>query len=78
MAHTRLTLSVDEDVARRAREYAASRQTSISRLVNAFLAGLGDAEPSACPPVIRRLMGILPDSADESGYRDHLEEKYGA
>jgi hypothetical protein len=77
MALTKLTLTVDEDVVRKAREYTQRHQTSISRLVTAFLNGLGEPEPEEYPPVIRRLMGALPRTADEADYRRHLEEKYG-
>ncbi|MFL5539089.1 MAG: DUF6364 family protein [Longimicrobiaceae bacterium] len=77
MALTKLTLTVDEDVVRKAREYTQRHQTSISRLVTAFLNGLGEPESEEYPPVIRRLMGILPPSADEADYHRFLEEKYG-
>lgn len=73
---TRLTLSVDEDVVRRAREYARRHRTSVSHVVNAFLGGLAESDAAADPLVIRRLMGILPESADESDYTAFLEEKY--
>ena len=77
MALTKLTLTVDEDVVRKAREYTQRRHTSISRLVNAFLDGLDEPDVSAYPPVIQRLIGILPANADESDYHRYLEEKYG-
>ncbi len=76
MGLTKLTLTVDEDVIRRAREYTEAHRTSISRLVNSFLAGLATPERPDLPPVVRRLMGILPESTDETDYYRHLEEKY--
>ena len=40
-----ITVSVPEQVYRRARVRAAARDTSVSALVREFLAGLGNAEP---------------------------------
>jgi len=81
MALTKLTLTVDEDVVRKAREYTAQHNTSISRLVNRFLEGLAEsnepAETNEYPAVLQRLIGILPETADESEYDQFLEEKYG-
>ena len=76
MALTKLTLTVDEDVIRRAREYSEARHTSISRLVNRFLAGLTTPEPTDLHPVVQRLVGLLPPDTDEAEYYRHLEEKY--
>lgn len=80
MALTKLTLTIDEDVVRKAREYTARHNTSISGLVNRFLEGLSESneppEAEDYPPVLRRLVGILPETADESEYHEYLEEKY--
>ena len=76
MALTKLTLTVDEDVIRRAREYSEAHQTSISRLVNNFLAGLAVPEQEDLHPVVKRLVGLLPPETDEADYYRHLEEKY--
>jgi hypothetical protein len=76
MALTKLTLTIDEEVVRRAREYSDARQTSISRLVNSFLAGLTVQEPRDLHPVIQRLAGLLPSDTDEADYYRHLEETY--
>jgi plasmid stability protein len=40
-----ITVSVPDEVYRRARVRAAARDTSVSALVREFLAGLGDEEP---------------------------------
>lgn len=76
MALKKLTLSVEERAIEKARRYSEEHNTSISRLVSRFLDRLptGDREIS---PVIRRLMGILPPTVDESEYHRHLDEKYG-
>jgi hypothetical protein len=74
---TKLTLSVEDEVVEGAKEYSQRHNTSISKLVNNFLASLAKPDVSAHPPVVRRLMGVLPSSADESEYYAHLDEKYG-
>jgi len=76
MALTRLTLTVDEDVIRRVRAYCKAHNTSISRLVNGFLAGLAAPGQQDLHPIVKRLVGILPEDTDESDYHRHLEDKY--
>lgn len=73
----KLTLSVDEDVIRRAKALARRWDTSVSALVEARLRGLteADAEDS---PLVARLRGVLPADADRDAYRRHLEEKHSA
>jgi len=77
---SKLTLSVDDAVVRRAKAYARRRGTSVSRLVQGFLDLLarnsgempaGDGEA----PVLRRLRGSL-KGARPAEYRAHLARKY--
>ena len=79
MPLTKLTLSVDDEVVEGARDYSQRHNTSISRLVSNFLAGLsraGDDAASHHPPVVRRLMGVLPATVSEDDYYRHLDDKY--
>jgi hypothetical protein len=75
----KLTLSVDAGVVAQAKEYAARRGTSVSRLVEEYLgllaeAGTGNAE---LPPVTRRLAGVLKGARHgREDYRRHLERRY--
>ncbi len=75
MALRKLTLTVDEDVIEKARDYSAANHTSISRLVNQFLARLPDEE-KRYSPAVRRLIGLLPADVRVATYHEHLEEKY--
>ena len=74
----KLTLSVDEAVVGRAKRYAASRGTSVSRLVEQMLDLVSSpatgthAEP---PPVLARLRGTMKRGSVRD-YRRHLEQKY--
>ena len=76
MPRKKLTLSVDEDVIRKAKRYSRRHATSISRLVTEFLSLLSDEEGFESP-VVSRLRGVLPSEVSVDEYRDHLVEKYG-
>ena len=76
----KLTLSVEEAVVGRAKEYAAARGTSVSRLVEDYLRLIaeggeeGDKEPT---PVLARWRGALEGSrAEGRDYQRYLEKKY--
>ena len=72
----KLTLSVDEDVVRRAKRYAAGRGTSVSNLVERYLDLL--ARPLSrqeMPPALRLLHGAG-KAVDAGAHRRHLERKY--
>jgi hypothetical protein len=76
---SKLTLSVDDAVVNRAKRYAKARGTSISKMVEAYLAAV--AEPpggvAADTPILRSVRGIL-KKADVKDYKRYLENKYHA
>lgn len=73
---SKLTLSVDEQVVRDAKRYAAARGTSVSRLVERYL-GLLSKPPKSeeRTPVLRMLRGAARDVPADA-YRQHLDRKY--
>jgi hypothetical protein len=71
----KLTLSVDGAVIARAKDYAAVRGTSVSRLVETFLDAVTRQAPAARPPVLTRLRGSL-KGARPTDYHRYLERKY--
>jgi hypothetical protein len=73
---SKLTLSVDPSVVSRAKRYAKRNGTSVSRMVEAYLASIS-APPAAVqmPPVLRSLRGILKTASPED-YKKHLAAKY--
>ncbi len=75
MARKKLTLSVDEDVIKKAKRFSERHDTSLSKLVTEFLSKLADREGKRTP-VVSRLRGILPHETDAEDYRRHLERKY--
>lgn len=71
----KLTLSVDGAVVSRAKQYAAARGTSVSRLVETFLDAVTRHGSEASPPVLARLRGSL-KGARPGDYQRHIERKY--
>lgn len=74
---TKLTLSVDPQVVLAAKLYAAAAGTSVSQLVEDYLAAIV-ARPSAsgAAPVLARLRGSM-RTVEIGDYRAHLVKKYG-
>jgi len=74
----KLTLSVDDEVIRQAKVWAANEGTSVSQLVERFLreAVTSPGPPgSGATPVLQRLRGSL-KGLDVEAHRRHLEAKY--
>lgn len=76
----KLTLNVDGTVVARAKRYAARHGTSISGLVEQFLAlvsGAAARSDEDLPPILTRLRRELQGTtADPASYRRYLERKY--
>ena len=72
----KLTLSVDNRVISRAKQYAKRRGISVSAMVEAYLTAI--AEPSVptarSAPILHSLRGVL-KNADIDEYREHLTAK---
>jgi hypothetical protein len=76
---TKLTLSVEQGVVKRAKRYAAGRGTSVSRLVERYLDLVSRPAPEAVDPtpVLKRLRSELKRASVEvADYRRYLERKY--
>lgn len=73
---SKLTLSVEADVVRRAKRHARLHRTSVSSMVERFLA-LVVAAPDAPPTsrALRELRGVL-KQGDRETHRRHLREKH--
>lgn len=75
----KLTLRLDEDVIERAKAYAAARDTSVSRLVEAYFAVVteenGDLEQTSISDTTRQFLGILEEGGEDC-YKRYLEDKY--
>lgn len=71
----KLTLSVDEGIASRAKHYAEKKGTSVSELVERFLDVLSRPIRNEEFPELHRLRGCLKGSEPDA-YRKHLLRKY--
>lgn len=74
---SKLTLSVDPKVAEQAKRYAKRRGTSVSRMVETYLASVSkqDMKEDEDPPILRSLRGSL-KGTNVRDYYKYLEEKY--
>jgi hypothetical protein len=73
---SKLTLSVNPDVAAQAKRYAKRQGTSVSRMVEAYLTSVIDPEMrQERTPTLDSLAGIL-KKADLEDYHKHLSKKY--
>lgn len=73
----KLTLSVDNRVVARAKQYAKRRGVSVSEMVETYLAAVAEPDfpaPGAVP-ILRSVRGVL-KNADIDDYRKHLAVKY--
>ena len=72
----KLTLTVDPRVVAAAKAYAADAGTSVSQLVEDYLAAIVAApDPVPPPPVLARVRGSM-GGVDVSDHRRHLVAKY--
>jgi hypothetical protein len=71
----KLTLSVNEDVAGRAKRYAEQKGTSVSDLVERFLRVIARPVRTEGFPELSRLRGCLKGS-DPAAHEKHLLRKY--
>jgi|BarGraIncu01121A_1022015.scaffolds.fasta_scaffold90473_2 Family of unknown function (DUF6364) len=72
----KLTLSVEADVVRRAKRHARLHRTSLSSMVERFLALVSTPpDAPATSGALRDLRGVL-KHGDREAYRRHLREKH--
>ena len=76
---TKLTLLLDDQLVKQAKEHARQAGCSVSQMVSDYLSAIvaTNVRPSTLTPAVSRLMGALEGTgADETDYRAHLERKY--
>jgi hypothetical protein len=73
----KLTLSVDDSVISRAKQYAKLRGVSISEMVQTYLAAVAEpvSRSAGDAPILRSVRGVL-KHAEIDDYREHLSTKY--
>jgi hypothetical protein len=79
--NTKLTLRMDDELIRAAKDYAERSGKSVSQLVADYFALLTNGstrETGFISPRVHALRGILKGAdVDEQDYKDHLLRKYG-
>lgn len=76
---TKLTLRLDDQLVRAAKQHARQTGCSVSQMVADYFAiiAAGKSQPSALAPKVSLLMGALEGAGvDETDYRAYLERKH--
>lgn len=81
MMDKKLTLSLNQRVIEKAKEYAKSNRVSLSKLIESYLSSLTNPsnEEKEITPLVKSLSGVidLPSNFDEkASYSDYLSGKY--
>jgi hypothetical protein len=76
MEQTKLTVRVPRDLLENVKLYAAQNNTTLTKLIEAYLRRIPAQAPLDHAPIVRRLSGILSESISTQDYHEHLEEKY--
>lgn len=78
MEMTKLTIRLPVNVLERAKSYAESNQTSVTRLVSNYLSQLPTEESFLMDaPIVQSLIGILSPETTEEDYWRYIDKKYG-
>ena len=74
---TKLTLNVDDEIIKKAKEYARSNKISLSRLIESYLASLTSRKKSEIKitPLVESLSGVIqiPDDFDFNVFEDAVQ-----
>jgi hypothetical protein len=78
---TKLTLKLEQEIIEKAKDYAKSRKTSLSKLIENYLQRITseNEEKDKITPLVKSLSGIIDLSKDfdyKKGYSDYLTNKY--
>ena len=76
---TKLTLTLDDNVIKKAKSYAKQHDTSVSKLVEAYFSYLTSEKSGEVSGIVAELAGVLEGvdvDALQGSYTEHLERKY--
>ena len=77
MATTKLTLSLDKKIIEAAKDYSARHKLSLSKLISRYFRSLDHkAGNEELPPIVTRLLGILPARISTEEHKKFLAKKY--
>jgi hypothetical protein len=76
MQETKLTVRVPKKLLDNAKQYASKNNTTLTRLIEAYLQRLPAEESLKNAPTVLQLSGSLSAKVSVEDYKKHLEEKY--
>lgn len=78
--NTKLTLNLDKDIIKSAKDYAKNHKVSLSQLIENYLSSLTKKEEKdrKISPLVESLTGVIPNENkdDKVDYYDYLSKKY--
>lgn len=78
MKTKKMTVRVPEDLLEQAKQYAREHDTTLTRLITAYLGQIAtESDPLAGATIVKRLSGSLSQDVSVEDHRRYLEEKYG-
>lgn len=77
MQESKLTVRVSQDLIDNAKRYASEHNTTLTKLIEAYLRRIPAQETLDDAPIVRRLSGTLSKKVSIDDYKKHLTEKYG-
>ena len=77
MPETKLTIRVDRARLESAKRYAREHNTTLTNLIDAYLARISAQQPLDDAPIVDRISGTLSANLSRDDYYQHLDEKYG-
>jgi antitoxin component of RelBE/YafQ-DinJ toxin-antitoxin module len=83
MATTNLTVTVDDDLLRRAEELASAQNMTVTKMIERLLRVVAQRAPlkNELPPVTRSALGMLPPLSNDEVkdiLDEHRTQKYGS
>lgn len=80
MMNTKLTLNLNKEVLKQAKNYAKDNKLSLSKLIENYLDSLSKSSGNKpkISPLVESLTGVIPNGNydDKKDYKDHISQKY--
>ncbi len=78
--NTKLTLNLNKEVLKQAKNYAKDNKLSLSKLIENYLDSLSKSSGNKpkISPLVESLTGVIPNGNydDKKDYKDHISQKY--
>lgn len=78
MKTKKMTVRVPEELLEQAKQYAREHDTTLTRLITAYLGQIAtESDPLAGATIVKRLAGSLSQDVTIEDHRRYMEDKYG-